>query len=84
MKRTIMTIAAAAALSLTVPACGGGAGGGKAEKAAAIAKKIKANPDGAEATLKEAGMTAEQYEKLLREVAEDPELSEAYAKAMGN
>ena len=81
MKRILMSITVVA-LALSVPACGG-ASGGKAEQAAAIAKKIKAQPDKAEDIVKEAGMTPEQYQQLLREVAGDPDMSAAYANAMG-
>ena len=81
MKRILMSITVAA-LARSVPACGC-ASGGKAEQAAAIAKKIKAQPDKAEDIVKEAGMTPEQYQQLLREVAGDPDMSAAYANAMG-
>ena len=72
----------AAALSLF--ACAGGSGGGetkdRAAKATAIAKEIRANPDDAKAVLEKHGMTAEELEALMFEIANDPELSAAYTQ----
>ena len=83
MKRALQRIMLASAFTLALPACGGGEDTAKADKAAALAKKIQASPDTTEAILKEAGMTPAQYEALLKEIALDPVLTEAYANAMG-
>lgn len=51
------------------------------EAMAAVADKIAAEPDKADAILKEAGWTAEEFEKALYELAKDPARRAAYAKA---
>lgn len=76
-----------ASLASTVAACGGNAGtdsGSKAQKAATIAKEIQASPDDYEKVLEKHGLDADGFEALMFEVAEDPALSDEYAKAMGN
>jgi hypothetical protein len=46
-----------------------------------LANKISAEPDAADEILEEAGMDREAFEKLLYEIARDPELSKSYAVA---
>ena len=53
----------------------------KGTQAGLIAKRLAANPDDAASTLSEAGMTWAQYEALLFEVAQDPELTKSYQAA---
>jgi hypothetical protein len=53
----------------------------KVEQAVTIANKISAQPDAADSILEEAGMDREAFEKLLYEIARDPELSKSYAVA---
>ena len=53
------------------------------QKAIEIASAIRATPDDAEAVLAEHGMTAEDLEALLFEIAADPAQSAAYAEGMG-
>jgi hypothetical protein len=53
----------------------------KVEQAVTIANKISAQPDAADTILEEAGMDREAFEKLLYEIARDPELSKSYAIA---
>lgn len=55
---------------------------GKAERAAVIAKEVKTSPDKVDAVLAKYEMTADDFESLMFEVAEDPELSDAYTKAL--
>ncbi|MBL9104433.1 MAG: hypothetical protein JNL82_26040 [Myxococcales bacterium] len=61
-------------------ACGGTtAAGGKADQAVTIAKQLRAaKPDDAEKILAEHGMTADQWEALMFEIAEDPALAAKY------
>jgi len=54
------------------------------EKAAAIAKEIKASPDDAEAVLKKHDMTEDSFEALMFEIAEDPAKAEAFAAKVGS
>ena len=53
----------------------------KAAKAARLAKELEANPDDADAILQRHGMTQQQFEDLMYEIAADETLSEAYARA---
>ncbi len=53
----------------------------KVEQAVGLANRISAEPDKADSILEEAGMDREQFEKLLYEIARDPELSKSYAVA---
>ena len=53
----------------------------KVEKAVTVANDISANPDDADAILTEAGLDRESFDKLLYEIARDPELSKSYAIA---
>ncbi len=50
--------------------------------AAALAKKIQANPSGADKILKDAGTSREAFEALMYEIAQDPAASREYAAAM--
>ena len=52
-------------------------------RAAAIAREIRANPDGTEAILDEHDMTIEEFEALMYDVAADPEMSQRYQAAVG-
>jgi len=52
-----------------------------AAKAAEIAKLVEGAPSGLNEVLQSKGMSLEDFEKLLFEIAEDPELSKAYAAA---
>jgi len=51
--------------------------------AARIAREIEARPDQADAILKRNGRTREEFEKLLYDIAADPDLSRAYNQALG-
>lgn len=53
----------------------------KVEKAVSIANDIAADPAKADSILEQAGMDREAFEKLLYEIARDPELSKSYAIA---
>lgn len=53
----------------------------KVEQAVTLANKISAQPESADSILAEAGMDRESFEKLLYEIARDPELSKSYAVA---
>lgn len=52
------------------------------DRAVAIGKAIKAEPDRTEEILAERGMTIEELEELMYEIAADPELSERYQEEM--
>jgi hypothetical protein len=54
----------------------------RARAAAALAREIQADPDAAAEILAARGMTEEEFESLLYEIAADPAASEAYAGAM--
>jgi hypothetical protein len=51
------------------------------QKALTIAREIEANPDQGEQILESHGMTAESFQALMVEIAEDPAMAEAYAAA---
>ncbi|MEZ4322621.1 MAG: hypothetical protein R3F61_34460 [Myxococcota bacterium] len=51
------------------------------QKAAAIAKALKADASKADDVLKEHGMTAEAFEALMFEIAKDPKRTDAYLEA---
>jgi len=51
-------------------------------QAVAIANAIRVNRDAAECILEQHGMTEEQFDMLILEIAEDGELSPASAVAM--
>ena len=53
-------------------------------QAVEIARAIEADPDRAEEILSEAGLTIEQYEQRIYEIAADPELSRLYNEALAN
>ena len=53
------------------------------QKALEVAKAIKAAPDDAESILSEHGMTVQDLDALLFEIAADPAQSAAYAEGMG-
>ena len=56
---------------------------GQVDRAATIAKAIRANPDNAEQILSQNGMTEEQYEALMYEIASDPAMSAEYNAKVG-
>lgn len=53
----------------------------RVEQAVTLANKISAEPEAADSILEDAGMDREAFEKLLYEIARDPELSKSYAIA---
>jgi type IV secretory pathway VirB10-like protein len=53
----------------------------KVEQAVTVANLIAASPGNADTILSEAGLDREAFEKLLYEIARDPELSKSYAVA---
>jgi hypothetical protein len=55
----------------------------KVETAAAVARELRSNPAAADEVLRRHGMTEQRFEELMYEIAEDPEMSEAYAKRVG-
>lgn len=76
------------AVLFAIPACGspsdsGGDGvdTGKATQAAAVADDIARNPDDPQAALDAHGMTMDEFDALMFEVAADPALTKAYEEA---
>lgn len=77
-------------LAFALLGCGNGKVGGggptpssgKAERAAAIARELRADPDRAEATISKHGMTVDEWTALLSEIAADEEMSLAYEAAL--
>jgi hypothetical protein len=71
-------------LAVSLAACSGGASvpTAKAVEAAALAKKIQADPAKADAILKAAGTDRDAFEALLYDIAQDPEASRAYSDAL--
>lgn len=65
-------------LSLILACGGSGAAAGKVDKAVSIAKELRAQPDDAEKILERHGMSAEQWESLMYEIAGDPALAAEY------
>jgi hypothetical protein len=53
----------------------------KVEQAVTVANQIAANPSEADVILADAGLDRESFEKLLYDIARDPELSKSYAVA---
>jgi hypothetical protein len=52
-------------------------------RALELGKIVRADPEGAEAALVEAGSSADELESLLVEIAADEAMSDAYAEALG-
>ncbi len=50
--------------------------------AVTVAQAVRENPDTAEQVLSEHGMTVEQFEALMYQIAADPELSAEFEAAM--
>lgn len=64
-------------------ACGGSeAAGSKVDQAITIARELKARPDDAEKILADHKLTAEQWEALMFEVADDPALAAKFEAAV--
>ena len=59
-------------------ACGGAASGDKVDQAVTIAKELRAKPDDAEQILGRHNLTADQWEALMFEIAEDAALSDKF------
>jgi PBP1b-binding outer membrane lipoprotein LpoB len=53
----------------------------KVEQAVTVANQIAASPGNADTILADAGLDRESFEKLLYDIARDPELSKSYAVA---
>jgi hypothetical protein len=53
-----------------------------AERGAAIAREIEADPESAEEILEEHEMSIEDFEALMYEIAADPEMSERYQELL--
>jgi hypothetical protein len=58
-------------------------GSSRVDTAVRIAQGVQANPDRADAVLREHGMTVEEYEDLMYEIAADPAMSEEFNSRMG-
>jgi|GEM_PF-6737474 len=58
-------------------------GSSRVDTAVRIAQSVQANPDRADAVLREHGMTVEEYEDLMYEIAADPAMSEEFNSRMG-
>jgi len=56
----------------------------RVKQAADIARAIQADPESMDRILDGEGMTREQFEDLLYEIAADPVLSEAYVRELGS
>lgn len=59
-------------------ACGGAGGGSKVDQAVTIANELRAAPDDAEQILGRHQMNADQWEALMYEIANDPEMAAQY------
>jgi hypothetical protein len=75
--------------SVVLAACGGGADKTatpstavppKVAEAAALAKEIQASPDDADAILERHGMTRQEFEELMYDIASDEAMSVAYER----
>jgi hypothetical protein len=55
----------------------------RVDNAAAVARAIRANPDNAEQILRQNGLTEEQYESLMYEIAADPAMSAEFNARVG-
>lgn len=53
------------------------------DKAAAVARAIEANPEGAGQVLQQHGLTQEQFEAMLYDIAADPDLTAVYTARLG-
>jgi hypothetical protein len=69
--------------SAGAPVVSSGVSQSKAERAATISKAVQADPDHADDVLRRNGMTEDQFEALMYEVAADPEMSREYNARMG-
>ncbi len=64
-------------------ACGGaGDGGNKVDQAVTVARELRARPADAEKVLSEHNLSAEQWEALMFEIADDPALAARYEAAL--
>jgi len=55
----------------------------KVDRAAAVARALSSNPGNADEILRQNGMTEQQYESLLYEIAADPAMSAEYSAKVG-
>ena len=81
MSNRITAILLASTMALSSACDSGSAADPEVAKAAKIAKDIEAAPDKAEATLKAAGMSVEDFESLMMDIAADPEKTKAFEAA---
>jgi hypothetical protein len=91
MFRSVLILFAAVALAVSVAACrgethrgGDDAASGETSQvavAAAITRAVASDPDSAEAVLREHGLTVEEFEAMMYDIAADPELSADFEAA---
>lgn len=62
------------------PACGGA--GDRVDQAVTVARELRARPADAEKVLSEHNLSAEQWEALMFEIADDPALAARYEAAL--
>lgn len=78
-----MKLALSSLLFSFILACGGpGDGGSKVDQAVTIARELRARPADAEQILAEHSLTADQWEALMFDIADDPALAAKYAAAL--
>jgi hypothetical protein len=90
MRTALQLVAAMAAMSFAACDCGdseedpasAAAEEDDALRAAAIAREIRAAPDDTEAILERHGLTIEEFEALMYDIAADPEASQRYETAL--
>jgi hypothetical protein len=78
-----MKYAPASLLLSFMVACGGaGSTGSKVDQAVAVAKDLRARPGEPEKVLADHKLSAEQWEALMFEIADDPALAGQYEAAL--
>lgn len=78
-----MKFALSSLLFSFILACGGpGDAGSKVDQAVTIARELRARPADAEQILAEHSLTADQWEALMFDIADDPALAAKYAAAL--
>lgn len=55
----------------------------RVDKAVTVARAVEANPGRADEVLREHGLTTEQYEDLMYDIAADPDMSAEFEARMG-
>jgi hypothetical protein len=79
----LMSLAGCGSSNTGTPQPAPAASSTKVDTAVAIAREMDANPQQADQVLQKRGMSEQQFEDLMYEIASDPSLSDQYSKKLG-